>query len=409
MNEKFPNFYLFNPTCEYAVANSNSSWQPNKLLQKMEADLATLPLFFTKPNDFVIVNNIPSKEFLKSLETIDISIPNFILIKEIKTNKEIIDLPKFKLLPWGWSPVAHRLLSPLKQNCSDEFLKSPVSNWQPGYRDLYSKKTALKILSKILLDFPNKYFIDEHKKAKICTTKKEIEILLKQWGELMVKAPWSSSGRGLQTVLKSNIHPKVWEKLLGIIKEQGYIIVEPFLNKKFDLAILFEQKKGNILYKGISNFITNSKGQYLGNYLNGLPNNLDKKVADFVKSIPEIIIQPLINSIENSQLAKLYEGYFGVDTLIFLDDRNELKINPCLEINLRQNMGILSLYLEKYISPNKKGTFLIFHKPGVSFLTFKTEMEFKYPLQQNGYKIESGFLALTEANQNSVFGAYILV
>jgi hypothetical protein len=45
MSDKLPDIYLFNPTCEMAVANSHTSWQPNLLLQKMEEDLVHCPSF----------------------------------------------------------------------------------------------------------------------------------------------------------------------------------------------------------------------------------------------------------------------------------------------------------------------------------------------------------------------------
>ena len=54
MTENLPDIYLFNPTCEYAVANGHTSWQPNRLLQKMEEDLGTLPLFFARPQDVIL-------------------------------------------------------------------------------------------------------------------------------------------------------------------------------------------------------------------------------------------------------------------------------------------------------------------------------------------------------------------
>ncbi|MCK5729937.1 MAG: hypothetical protein KAH68_02605, partial [Draconibacterium sp.] len=118
---------------------------------------------------------------------------------------------------------------------------------------------------------------------------------------------------------------------------------------------------------------------------------------------------PLIQVIENSDLVLYYEGYFGVDTLIYKDKNGHLKINPCLEINVRQNMGLLSLQLEKLIHSEKKGTYNTFYKPGTKFLQFKNEMEKRYPLKVSNHKIESGFLPIIEVFDDTLFGAYILV
>ncbi len=406
---ELPDIYIFNPTCEYAIANGHDSWQPNKLLQKMESDLETLPMFFSNPEDFILVNKLPSPIFIESLQQLNITIPNFITQKKDQSDTDFKNLSKNKLLPWGWSPAMHKRLSPLKPGCSADFKKSPVYNWQPKHRDLYSKKFASGILKTLVSEYPDECFIPQDIIPEICTTQKEFEILIKRWGKIMVKVPWSSSGRGLQPIVKSFIHQKVWAKLLGIVKEQGYAIVEPYLDKVLDLAFLFELKKGKVIFCGTSNFTTDKKGQYIGNSLNGLPNELDKSVSDFANTIPQKVIQPLIQIIETSDLAQLYEGFFGVDTLIYLNEKKELKINPCLEINVRQNMGLLSLRLEKFVPPEKKGIFRTFYKPGITFHNFKKEMGKKHPLKIINHTIESGFFPLTETSDDTLFGAYILV
>jgi hypothetical protein len=409
LKEELSDIYVFNPTCEYAIANGHDSWHPNKLLQKMELDLETLPMFFSTPKDYVLVDKLPSSKFKKSLRQLNIKTPNFILTENISGNKEFLNLQKNKLLPWGWSPAMHKQLSVLKPGCSDEFKKSPVYFWQPESKNLYSKKFARGILKTLISEYPDDSFIQQDKIAEICTTQKEFEVCIKRWGRIMVKAPWSSSGRGLQPIVKSFIHQKVWAKLLGIVNEQGYAIVEPYLDKVFDLAYIFELKKGKVIFCGTSNFTTNKKGQYIGNSLNGLPDETDKNILDFVKTIPQKIIQPLIKIIEGSDLSKYYEGFFGVDTLIYNDKSGTIKVNPCLEINVRQNMGLLSLRLEKLIHADKKGIYRIYYKPGTTFLQFKKKMEKKHPLKISNHKIESGFFSLTEALNNTLFGAYILV
>jgi len=409
MAKKRPDIYLFNPTCEYAVANGYASWQPNRLLQKMEEDLGTLPLFFGRPTDVVLVKKIPPPEFLATLEKIGITPPRFIPTDEIAGNRQFINEPKQRLLPWGWSPAVHRLLTPLKNSCAENFKNSPVFNWRPEYREIYSKKFALGILKTLLPKLPPEKILPPHLLPKVCSTKAELETSLLRWGKIMVKAPWSSSGRGLQRVTKTPVVEKVWEKLLGIINEQGYAIAEPLLDKVLDVAFQFELKQGKVQFLGISRFLTDNKGQYQGNFLNGWPENLDATVLHLTELLPEIVVEPLIKTIENSLLAKYYEGNFGVDTLIFRDETGNLRVNPCLEINVRQNMGLLSLQLEKLISPQKKGIFKTFYRQGESFGQFRRQMEINHPLRLQDGKIRSGFCALTPALEDSKFGAYLLI
>ncbi len=401
------NIFLFNPTCEFAIANGSPNWQPNSLLQKMEADLSVLPLFFAKKNDFVLADKMPSSEFIENLQRTSVEIPNFILKNEATSNQQFIQLPKNKLLPWGWSPAAHQFLFPLKELCSSEFRQSPVFNWKPEHREITSRKFALDILTQVSKSINANFVLPSELYPKICITQNDFENAIKQWGKIMVKAPWSSSGRGLQPITKTPVHQKVWEKVLGIVREQGYAIAEPYLNKVLDLAFLFELKKGKAGFLGISNFCTNQKGQYEGNYINGLPLTTDKSIAEFAKTVEREIREPLAKAIENSKMAVFYEGVFGVDTLVYTDESGKLKINPCLEINVRHTMGLLSLQLEKLVQPGIKGMFRIFYQPGVSFNTFKKEMEKKYPLKITGDKIESGFFAINYAAEDTLFGAYL--
>lgn len=403
---KLPDIYLYNPTCEYAVGNGTTSWQPNLLLQKMELDLALLPVYFSKPSDYIVINKKPSGEFYNLLSKLGIGIPGILQKKEIDSFSGI---EINRLLPWGWSPATHKLLAPLKSLCSDSFKKSPVFEWNPEHRNLYSKKFALQILQKMLIEIEPDIRINQNQIARTCTTKTEIEALLKDWENLMIKAPWSSSGRGLQRITKIPVHQKVWEKILGTIQDQGYVIVEPLLNKVFDLAFQFEMKKGKVRYLGISNFIADKKGQYQGNYLNGLPNGLSPEIIKFVQTVPEIIVPSLTSVLEKSALATLYEGNFGVDTLIFRDEKQTLKINPCLEINVRQNMGLLSLQLEKLIQPGKKGMYRMYYDTQKSFFNFVQELENRFPLIISNQKIQSGFFPLTDFEENTMFGTYILV
>lgn len=399
------NIYHFNPTCEYAVGNGTTSWQPNILLQQMESELSLLPLHFAQTSDYILVDNKPSNKFYIQMDRFGIGVPNILIKKEITNFHRKID----HLFPWGWSPAEHRLLSPLKSHCSKIFQESPIFNWLSVHRDIYSKKFALEILQRMLSEIESSIMISKSQTARICTTKSEIEELLKTWGTLMVKAPWSSSGRGLQPIVKIPVHTKVWEKIIGIIRNQGYVMVEPLLNKAFDLAFQFEMEKGKIKYLGISNFTTDKKGQYQGNFLNGLPSGIPNELEKFISSLSEIILPPLIKNLEDSALAKYYEGNFGVDTLIFWDKSQGLKINPCLEINVRQNMGLLSLKLEKLIYPGIKGIFRTYYDPQKSFFIFAREMEILFPLSISNLKIKKGFLPITDFNEKSMFGAYLLV
>lgn len=408
MSKNPSDIYLFNPTCEYAVANGNTSWQPNRLLQKMESDLCCLPLYFATNNDYILVDRLPNDDYLEHVKIIKPYLPGFLLKNELKKST----FPNFninRLMPWGWSPAAHKLLQPLKSRCSNDFKASPVFSWKENHKEIYSKRYALKILEQLTNALKLDYIIPDNQLPQLCNTKEEVEKLIQKWGKIMVKAPWSSSGRGLQPVTKIPVHEKVWEKITGIIQDQGFVIVEPLLDKVLDFSFQFELKNAKPKFLGISNYFTDRKGQYQGNNLNGLPDNTDKRIQKFQQKAITYILPVLSQILEKSELAKLYEGNFGVDTLVYANHNNELKINPCLEINVRQNMGLLSLKLEKLIVKDKKAVFRTYYEPGKNFKAFADDMEGRHPLIISNHKIESGFFGLTEVCEQTHFGAYIMV
>lgn len=407
MHKSLPIVYHFNPTCEYAIANGTVSWQPNRILQKMEADLSSLPMFLAEQKDYILVDKKPGDEFLSEIEKLKPEIPNFYPVQLLK--KDAFSAGIERLAPWGWSPAEHHKLRILKPQCEQTYKDSPVFNWNPEHKGLYSKLFASKLLQDILKSNVNPEYMPLELASEKCQAQNEIEKLIQAWGMIMVKSPWSSSGRGLQPVRHSPVHQKVWEKVLGIIRDQGYVMVEPYHNKILDLALQFKLMKGKVEYIGTSNFYTDYKGQYNGNHLNGLPEDMNRDVIEFTERIKPVLIHDLAKAIEASPLSDSFEGYFGVDCLIYENDKEQLRINPCMEINLRYNMGLLSLYLEKMIHPHKKGLFRTFYTPGESFFAFQEKMKKSHPLILSDNKIESGFLPLVDAREDTLFGAYLLV
>lgn len=105
-----PDIFLFNPTCDFAIANKTASWKPNLLLQTMERDLTNLPQFLCQQNDIVLVHEIPSEQLLKNLHLAGFTIPRFKTITESLSDQIFISEPISHLRPWGWSPAAHNLL-----------------------------------------------------------------------------------------------------------------------------------------------------------------------------------------------------------------------------------------------------------------------------------------------------------
>jgi hypothetical protein len=405
-----PDVWFFNPTCDFAVANGTTSWQPNQLLRRMEEEMANLPQFLACSSDIVIDNKLPSGNFLSTLESAGFDIPEFRTIEQIVKDKSLHPQPSLgRILPWGWSPAAHQHLKPLKALASQAFTESPVAQWKESHRELFSRETALRVLKKLIEEQHDPDFMDPNYLPVICRSIRDIEILGKEWGSLMIKMPWSSSGRGLQPVTHFPMHPSVSQRISGMIRDQGMIFAESLLDKVFDLGFLYEITGDKIRFLGYSRFFTGEKGQYKGNYLNGYPEKMEHEVARFLYHMEEVLPELHLKSIRDMHFASVYQGMFGIDTLIFKDNNGKLKINPCLEINWRFTMGHIALALEKRITPACRAVFRTYYNSGVPFSEFACTERMQNPLMLKEGKINKGFLPLTEFSGDKLFGAYLSV
>ena len=400
-----PDVYIFNPTCDFAIANGSPNWHPNQLLRSMEEDLETLPVYLAEEGDIILLKEEPSSGFIERIDLIGIRNRRFLKMDDLKTWCS----PLNSLQPWGWSPSMHKFFQPLKDHCSDRFKSLPVFNWQNEHKEICSRKFAAGLLKNLTTDLPHEFLIDKSQLPEVCLNRHDIESCIGKWGKIMIKAPWSSSGRGLQTITKIPVHEAVWQRTLSFIGTQGFVMAEPLLEKRLDVAFEFIVKNGTPLFIGKSYFITDGKGQYQGNYLNGLPELTDPELTGFIEKYDELIISSLLEQIGKSTIPEFYEGYLGIDALLFSDREKKLQINPCLEINLRYTMGILALKLERLISPRKKGILNLFYQPGKTFANYALEMTKKHPMVLIKNKLDSGFFPLTSITDTTNFGAFLLI
>ena len=405
--KKLPNIYIYNPTCEIAIANGTLSFMPNKTLSKFESDLDVLPLYFTDSHDILLVRQLPDEEFLKLLRSAGLKLPNIKLLTSALQDEEFVNASKNSLQAWGWSPRIHHILKPFKESCSSEYLAQPNAYWQEEHSDLYGRETALNVLKSFLSKHPDDKYIDLNQIARVCTNIPEIETLIEEWKQLVIKAPLSSSGRGLQVLRYSHLNNSITQWINGTLESQAYVTVEALLDKKYDFSLQYHcDGKGNLSYMGPGFFLTSSNGQYEGNILGGMPDYLKPYLSD---SQMKELSDGIQRAIEESDLSTNYCGYLGIDCLLFEDKSGKMRLQPCVEINLRYNMGTLALILDEYLAPETSGAFKMIFKPKSAFDEFHQEMESKHPFDMKDGKWLKGYLPLVSPYQNKNFGAYILL
>ena len=405
-----PDIYFFNPTCELSVANGSVNYMAPAQLRKFENELGTLPWIFARREDIILVDKVPSQQFTDQLETAGFILPTFLSIERSLSDPDFLSTEIGFLFPWGWSPAVHKLISPLKSGCCHEFRNSPVAEWRDVHRELYSRKSALTILQRITNDNHSENILSSNDLPEICKNHEQIIALQQKWGKVVVKAPWSSSGRGLQILRPNEYNQTNRQVITGYLKQQGFVIVEPWHNKLLDISFqFFSFGNGTIEYRGLTTFSTDHSGRYIGNYLQELPPDLTPELKEFLSENLEKVKLALNKTLTSSDYSTNYYGWFGVDAIIFRSPDGKLKFHPCLEINCRFTMGAIALRLRTHLAEQSVGEFRITHGKGGHFAQFCEEMTCQEPLITDNGKIVSGFLPLNPALPESSFGAYLSV
>ena len=381
--------FLFNPDCELAIANESPFYMAPGNIVKMADDLAYLAAYWAGEGDYVLVSRFPEKEFLERVaELLGYT------CRPVK-QEEAERISGLQAEPWGWSPKTCKQLS--------VFTGTPV--WETDRKEWYSRKKAKELLSGMIEELPG---VEEYIIPEIVYSIEDIERKMGE-GKYIVKAPWSSSGRGLLSV-EFPLAPKEKQWLTGMLRRQGYMMLEKKLNKVFDFAMEFQAgEKGKFGFSGLSIFQTGENGEYRGNYI-GPQNYIEKQLANytdmqFMEEIEKYLLDRL------PRMFPEYTGALGVDMMIYRNAENECKVQPCVEINLRNNMGIVALEISrKCLAEGAQGHFSVNYYPEAGEACQEVLRKQKgRPLCLENNKVRHGYLNLTPVDEQTCFVAEIEV
>lgn len=236
--------------------------------------------------------------------------------------------------PWGWSAATRRFFS--LNGFPDSVL--PDDARLEAMRQLSHRRTAAAA-ARLLA---GRVGFEIWPAAVEVTSDTELAALL-AGGDMVVKAPWSSSGRGISFSTPS-VATKVVARVAGTIKSQGSVMVERAADRVADFAMLFEAGDAGCRFCGLSLFKTMSTGEYVGNVVAPQEElrariaaaGVDMKRLDVVCRELETVLAEVIDG--------RYAGPVGVDMLL---DRSGM-LHPVVEINFRYTMGFVALALESF-------------------------------------------------------------
>ena len=330
--------HFFNPDHDIALALNQRRFATPHVGRQMRSDLGYIPALWAEDGDVVVVEDIDAAELLyKRHKLTSRARVEFVTTEQLENT---VSGDSYRFAPWGWNKSIRSTF--LDAKIPKTMLPSELQ--LDSIRMLSNRALAVKLLSSM------KGMQGVIGISAVCNTAKEVEEALKQHQDIVVKAPWSSSGRGVRYIsIDDGPNENVQKWINNTLEKQGSIIVEKKCRKIQDFAMEFQAKAdGKVVYDGLSLFTTKN-GAYTGNIL--LPEDekeeylhryLSPTLLDEVKKQIEVFLTTEING--------AYVGPLGVDMMIcspWEDGTSAVVLNPCIEINMRRTMGHVALALTR--------------------------------------------------------------
>lgn len=397
-----PALHYFNPGHETAVLNGSPYYMPPANVLTMQNDLAFLPAWYAQPEDYILVEHPLPTKFIQETTAISGKLATPITEEEL-INKQL-SLPVLEAIPWGISPQSLHIFDELRAKSEYEI---SIPGWDEALTRLCSRQTAALCLHSLIqvLPEPNKAILPRFRQSI-----REIEeIIQSATTPLLIKAPYSSSGRGLLWLTGNELSRPEQQWISGVLKKQGAVSIEPALNKKQDFAMEFySDGQGNVSYKGLSFFSTAGQGTYTGNFL-GSQELIKNKITALINGEVLYEVRNTLIYLLKEIYGYQYRGYLGIDMMVYENSTGILCLHPCVEINMRYTMGIAAIFLsKKLLDPETQGYFLInyFNKQNEA-QNLHHQMQLTHPIKLKGEKIVSGYLSLCPISKETKYTATI--
>ena len=371
--------YVFNPEHDLALANGDRHFIAPRNIREMARDLA------------------PLMEVMKShYEAYDLNTP----------------------LPWGWdSEVVERMR---KMGISAALL--PADNALVAFSGCSERMAAYKLLCKFRATHADDGYIGE---SCIVRSFEELVPYSRHYGHILLKAPLSSSGKGLRHVNlngdenKGSLQEpslalkKVESWANALMRKHGYLTAEPYYAKVQDFAMEFVADASGCHFIGYSLFVTDGHGRYIGSHLKS-----DALIEDCLAGyVPREMLHEVwrwtivhyVDIIPEEWDVSRFPLYFGIDMMI-VQDGSAYKLHPCVEINLRMNMGIIAheVYRHRMV-PGACGMFSIARfADNEALLRFHEEQMRHYPIVTCEGKLKVGYMPLVPIGRDTLHLAYVV-
>lgn len=381
--------HLFNPENDLALADGSFNYCPPPAAMAIAAELASLQLWYAGKEELIFLPQ-DHLQFHSGMATM-FELPNVY----IPSMRQSIS----SLSPWGWSAqMRHRF----KAMGFDRSLL-PGDEEIVKMRSLSSRVLTIEVLTAL-----GTAGIDTPPLPCYIDNVDDVVAFVNSHERCVVKAPWSGSGKGIMWGIGRAEEPMV-HFCHGVIRRQGGVVCEHFLNAKQEFAMEFHAVDGKVEFVGYSLF-TAENGTYSGNLL-ASDEEIERILSVYVPKDRLAAVKECLCDIMQKQLSGSgYCGYFGVDMMIY-DNGGGYRLNPCMEINLRMNMGVVArLFYDRFVGNGCKGVYRVrFFKQAGEALRTHFEMQAAHPLIVENGRVLKGYMSLVPVTSGNRYIAYVII
>ena len=318
--------HIFNPDHDLALAANQSQYTAPHAGRQLRADLGWIPALWASEGDKVLVENVEGAREQARRAGRYVRNVEFVTLRDVASWDAPIDVS-----PWGWNRALRHQLKSL----GSRHLAMASEGQLSFIHQVSCRKWAARHLRARIVKSDERLV----GRADYVT---ELAAVEDSPRPMVLKAPWSSSGRGVRYVTEELTEAgRNW--VGNVIAQQGGIMVEPYYNKVKDFGMEFSiDRDGVVSYLGLSLFATRN-GAYLGSVLA----TEEAKREMLAQYVAPDLIDALIRRtryVMRAALKRKYVGPFGVDMMVIRQDGRYV-VNPCVELNLRRTMGHVALAL----------------------------------------------------------------
>ncbi|MGN0202082.1 MAG: hypothetical protein ACI399_04170 [Candidatus Cryptobacteroides sp.] len=232
---------------------------------------------------------------------------------------------------WGWDRIVRgRLL-----RSGADPLSLPSEDYLDTVRGLSHRRQALLCKEYVFSRLGGASFLCDISPVEINTLGRVVSTV-DEYGDCILKAPWSGSGKGIRKV-----RPDSWTEsdrgwCAKVIDRQGSLMVERRQKVALDFSLQFRMTEKELIFEGFAIFETEGCA-YNANLLasNG---HILGLLSAYSEKKDILRVRDLVGEYLESAFLGRYRGVLGVD--MFFTAGGQLA--PCIEINVRNNMGMVS-------------------------------------------------------------------